>query len=81
MAKWPMVKSIIKQTNQRTIKETGEIKEEVRYFISSLNTTDNELYAKYIRSHWAIENKLHWTLDVVYKEDEIKIRLRMELKI
>ena len=40
---------------------------EVRYFISSL--TDVEEFAHAVREHWAIENKLHWSLDVVFRED------------
>lgn len=47
---------------------TGEESEETRYYISSLK--DIELIARTIRSHWAIENNLHWELDTVMKEDE-----------
>jgi predicted transposase YbfD/YdcC len=72
--KWPMVKSIVKQSNERVDKESGEVNKEVRYFISSLGDTDNEQFAKYIQAHWSVENKLHWTLDVVFKEDETKKR-------
>ncbi len=47
---------------------TGKKTEEIRYYISSLK--DIELIATTIRSHWAIENNLHWELDTVMKEDE-----------
>jgi len=40
---------------------------EIRYFISSL--TDVEEFAHAVREHWAIENKLHWSLDVIFRED------------
>ncbi|MCU7833926.1 MAG: ISAs1 family transposase [gamma proteobacterium symbiont of Taylorina sp.] len=33
-----------------------------------------DLFAKVVRSHWGIENKLHWTLDVTFREDESRIR-------
>ena len=41
---------------------------ETRYYISSL--TDVEKASKAIRSHWGIENRLHWTLDVLMSEDD-----------
>lgn len=46
---------------------------EFRFFISSLEAT-NEQFADYIRSHWGIENQLHWCLDVVFGEDDSRIR-------
>ena len=38
-----------------------------RYYITSL--TDIEEFAYSVREHWAIENKLHWSLDVIFRED------------
>lgn len=46
--------------------------EDVRYFITSL--TDISTFARAVRSHWAIENQLHWSLDVIFKEDACMIR-------
>ena len=40
---------------------------EIRYFITSL--TDVKQFAKGVRSHWAIENNLHWCLDVLFSDD------------
>ncbi len=40
----------------------------IRYYISSLKA-DAELHNKSIRSHWIIENNLHWNLDVIFNED------------
>ena len=65
---WQDIKSIIMVESERCIKKTGETKSEKRYFISSLN--DVEKVATGIRSHWGIENKLHWVLDVVMNEDK-----------
>lgn len=44
-----------------------------RYYISSLRESPKELLHT-IRSHWAIENKLHWTLDIAFREDESRKR-------
>lgn len=41
---------------------------EVRYFITSL--TDVEEFAYAVREHWSIENKLHWSLDMIFREDD-----------
>ncbi len=41
---------------------------EVRYYISSA-TDDAKTFNANIRKHWGIENKLHWTLDVIFDED------------
>jgi predicted transposase YbfD/YdcC len=46
---------------------------QVRFFITSLSM-DVAAFAKAVRSHWAIENNLHWVLDVSYREDENRTR-------
>ena len=45
----------------------------MRFFLSSL-AADAQAFAGYIRSHWGIENQLHWCLDVVFAEDACRIR-------
>ncbi len=47
-----------------------------RYYISSLSaqSKDAQAFNHIIRTHWAIENQLHWTLDVVFKEDASRVR-------
>lgn len=50
-----------------TVTEKGESREFTRYFITSL--TDIDEFADSVRKHWAIENNLHWCLDVIFKED------------
>lgn len=48
---------------------------EVRYYISSLATRVKR-FARLVRGHWAIENTLHWCLDVTFREDESRVRDR-----
>jgi predicted transposase YbfD/YdcC len=51
----------------------GVVSTERRYYISSL-AADAALILSTARSHWSIENKLHWRLDVQMREDECRIR-------
>lgn len=65
---WADIKSIIRLESERHDKVSGKTTHETRYYISSLNTTAEQAN-KVIRKHWAIENNLHWSLDVLFKED------------
>jgi predicted transposase YbfD/YdcC len=68
---WTALKSIVKITS---IREIGNKKtKETRLYISSLNHSAKEMN-HYIRSHWAIENSLHWTLDMIFNEDKQRKR-------
>jgi predicted transposase YbfD/YdcC len=64
---WKDLRSIVRVESIRQIGEKRE--HENRYYISSL-PKDAERLAKAIRGHWGVENTCHWTLDVVFKEDE-----------
>lgn len=65
---WCNLQSIICIASERTILQTGEKQTEQRFYISSLSTTPSH-FNEIVRQHWAIENKLHWSLDVTFKED------------
>jgi predicted transposase YbfD/YdcC len=43
------------------------------YYISSM-VTDAKTFAAVIRGHWSIENRLHWSLDVLFREDACQVR-------
>ena len=45
----------------------------MRYFITSLESNAAQIL-DYQRSHWGIENKLHWVLDIAFNEDRARMR-------
>jgi predicted transposase YbfD/YdcC len=65
---WTSMTSIIRIESTREFKGKEKVEKSCRYYISSLNVPA-EKFQEIIRSHWAIENKLHWTLDVAFGED------------
>ncbi len=63
---WPGLESVAKVTSKRTLK--GQTSQEERYYLCSFKA-DAEKLLSAVRAHWGVENKLHWTLDVVFGED------------
>jgi predicted transposase YbfD/YdcC len=51
----------------------GKVSTECRFYIGSIGT-DAACFARAVRGHWGIENDLHWSLDVAFREDESRIR-------
>jgi len=73
LEQWQDLRSIARVI--RVYQEGGQEKSEVRYFISSLSPKVKRLMQA-IRSHWGIENNLHWVLDVYFGEDRSRVRER-----
>ena len=70
-ADWPGLRSIGMIEARRSTKEGTSVKR--RYFISSLESNAKRLLHA-VRTYWGIENKLHWVLDLAFREDESRIR-------
>ena len=68
---WPGLSSIIML--EYDCEKAGETRHETRFYISSLRS-NAEFMAKAIRQHWGIENGLHWVMDMVFRDDECRIR-------
>ena len=68
LSKWDGLKSLICYEIETEDLVNGKATKEYRYYLASL--TDIELCADAIRSHWGIENQLHWHLDVTFSEDD-----------
>jgi predicted transposase YbfD/YdcC len=71
--KWRHVNSIIRLTTQRRLERDSSPTEHVRYFISSIEDLEPDKALAATRAHWAIENNLHWQLDVSFREDECRV--------
>jgi predicted transposase YbfD/YdcC len=69
---WAGLQSVIKVCAERHLKESTETK--TRYYISSMPGDNAKQLLNAIRTHWHIENRLHWVLDVTFREDESRIR-------
>jgi len=70
--KWPDLNSFVRVTSRRK-KGKNKATEEVRYYFTS-SKSDVADIGHAIRSHWKIENNLHWVLDVHFKEDDCRAR-------
>ena len=71
LAEWTHLKSVIRVDASREI--NGQTVRQTRYYLSSLEASAAD-FNRYIRQHWHIENRLHWRLDVVFREDRQRVR-------
>lgn len=68
---WEGIQSLIRIQSHRDLGD--KVTSETRYYISSL-LPDPKQMLQAIRSHWAVENNLHWSLDVSFREDLSRVR-------
>lgn len=69
---WPGLQSIVLLESHRTLATKTSV--ERRYYITSRKRFKASDALAASRSHWGIENELHWTLDVAFREDDCRIR-------
>lgn len=68
---WPGLRAVVMVESTREIADRTET--ETRLYITSV-TCEAALLGPIIRSHWAIENSLHWVMDMVFRDDECRVR-------
>ena len=71
--KWKGLKSFVCVESLRDV--GGETSTYRRYYITDLVGQDASTMLGYVRGHWGIENKLHWSLDVTFREDNLRQRV------
>lgn len=71
-AKWPGLETLVMGIFERT--EKGKTTTVRRFYISSLGSDEVSRLGRVLRSHWSIENNLHWVLDVNFGEDSNRTR-------
>jgi predicted transposase YbfD/YdcC len=67
---WPGLKAVVIIESRREI--GPKIETETRFYITSL-INNADLLAAIVRQHWAIENSLHWVMDMAFRDDECRI--------
>jgi predicted transposase YbfD/YdcC len=68
---WPGLKSVVVVESTREV--AGKIDREMRLYITSLVLLADQI-GPMVRGHWMIENGLHWVLDMIFRDDECRVR-------
>jgi predicted transposase YbfD/YdcC len=71
---WPGLRTIAMRETEREVE--GKTSTERAYYISSMRRADAKKVARAIRDHWGVENGLHWVLDIAFREDESRARVK-----
>lgn len=75
LGKWRNLKTLVAvQTHTTHVSEGGREETQTRYYISDEDFPSAAYYGSLARGHWAVENGLHWHLDVTFKEDDCRAR-------
>ena len=73
---WPGLRTVLAVESIRSVNSAPtKVESEIRYFLSSC-PDDPAVLTQAIRSHWGVENALHWVLDVTFREDDSRVRDR-----
>jgi predicted transposase YbfD/YdcC len=72
---WPGLATVVAVETIRGIPGRGKVTAEIRHYLSGAKLPPEALAAA-IRSHWRVENGLHWVLDVTFREDASRVRER-----
>jgi predicted transposase YbfD/YdcC len=74
---WPELKGIVMVESKREIPgatpEADKMQQETRFYITSLVWLAHQL-GPVVRGHWSVENSLHWVMDMLFRDDECRIR-------
>jgi hypothetical protein len=73
MHRWTALNMVGMVESQR--EQDGKTSLEHRYYFGSI-ANDAKAFAEAVRRHWAVENDLHWSLDISFRENESRIRDR-----
>ena len=68
---WPGLKGVVMVDSRREL--GGKIEHETRFYITSLSVPASQM-GPLVRDHWAVENSLHWVMDMVFRDDECRLR-------